>query len=625
MIKPPKTKGLPASPDTPNINSSNTGNRSLPNPGNPGTFASGTHQLPGPSTPHSSGSEVTGYPRVVVSHITDPVITEANARLAEIALPESEIHLLQPHESVDGLFVHPDSQTYAYLEEGVHYRAELNTVGDYYIPWPEAPGVTPPILKKIDGQPVWRIEAPWYAAQFRQRDLAAHQSAETLQAFFLDPTLAALLPPAHASPDGIRPGPHANIYIDIAGGTVLVSKNQGEYKLASSSTINVPDITFEQIPGQFLWRRKLQAIADTQQDPQPGSSRVLTQPEESGPGPTKRARLPEVRHPIDPFVIMRTNELWNNWGSTTKPLAGDSIEIDGRHFAILDQPGHATDALAFIKPPQFSATRFDAFEQLLLTTPELQPRRVVKPEDRRTGHASDTWRIVEGWPFAKSLTQIVGNEFSYLSDACAHNVAREMFNRANHSDEMTGKGLYALFDTLKHWKKRVAGDKNSVIHQDLSDPLMLLSPLVTDADGNRHMPLPSAEGLQRIDFNPKLLYGWQHQRGRQTTRTFFNDLLGTHGYHIAHVFRAHQGNALVFKRTGVDRVFIMFMDKIQNNTVFLPDPIAWLKKRVLVDNMDAHIKDDLMEHLYTHRIIFLLGTNEPLPTHQHNLIVTRHS
>ena len=56
----------------------------------------------------------------------------------------------------------------------------------------------------------------------------------------------------------------------------------------------------------------------------------------------------------------------------------------------------------------------------------------------------------------------------------------------------------------------------------------------------------------------------------RTTRTLFKDLLSAHGYYIAHDFGANQGNALLIKRTGVDHVFIMFMDRIQNNTVFLP-------------------------------------------------------
>jgi hypothetical protein len=626
MTKPTKTTVHPTSPNTTTFNRSEAANGRLKTTGNSEIFAPGTNRSAETSTSDATGNEVTEGPHIIVSHPADPLMAAVDARLAEISLPVIQTRLLRPHPSLDGLFVTPGGQTYAHLEDNHHYRVELNTAGDYQIPWPAAPGVTPPIVKKIDGQPRWRVEAQWYTAQSRQSNLPAHQrSAEPSQAIILvDPDLASLLPAAHESPDAIRNGPRASTYVDIADGTILVRRNgKGEFKLACATTLNVPDITFERIPGQFVWRRKLQTPTDTQA-PKPGSSRALTQSEHPGPSPSKRPRLPEDSDPLDPVVLMGISELWQGWGTTTKPPAGDSIEIGGKHFAIIDQPTHAVDGFAFIKPPLFSARPFDAFEQLLLSNPELQPRGVVKSADT-TGHGSETWRIVESRPFEKSLTQYVSDQFPYLSDHSASNAAREMFKRANHSDKITGSGISALFETFKYWENRsiVLGD-NKVVRQDLSDPLMLLSPLATDVHGHRRMPLPSAEGLQRIDFNPKLLSGPQHQRSR-ATRTLFKDLLSAHGYYIAHDFRPSLGNALVIKRAGVDHVFIMFMDKIENDTVYLPDPIAWLKKRVFVDNMDARVKDDLMVHLHANRIIFLLGTNEPLPSHEHNLIVTRHS
>ncbi|WP_460090245.1 hypothetical protein [Pseudomonas sp. S2_E02] len=148
MTKPTKTKVRPASPDTSAINRSAAGNGSLKNTQGSDIFAPGTKQLPDTSTAGTSGSEMAGAPRVVVSYITDPLLTETNARLAEISLPILQAALLQPHKSVDGLFVAPGGQIYAHLEDGRHYRVELNTAGHYQIPWPAAPGVTPPILKK---------------------------------------------------------------------------------------------------------------------------------------------------------------------------------------------------------------------------------------------------------------------------------------------------------------------------------------------------------------------------------------------------------------------------------------------------------------------------------------------
>ncbi|WP_454564447.1 hypothetical protein [Pseudomonas sp. AIG] len=589
----------------------------------------GQNPQPATSTSLPPRTDVVDEPRVVVSYISDPVITEANARLAEIALPGLQTHLLQPHDAVDGLYIAPSGQTYAHLEEGRYYRVELNAEGNYQIPWPAAPGVTPPILKKIPGQSRWRIEAQWYASESAQVSLFMPRltAEEPLAIFHVDPNLATLLPAAHESVDGIRKGPRGKNYVDLADGTVMVRLNeQGEYKLASATTMNVPDISLEQTPGQSVWRRKLQSNSHAQQDPQPGTSRDITQADESGPGPAKRRRLPANSHSLDPFELIRISELWQQWGSATKPLTGHSIEIGGKHFSIVEQPTHAVDALAFIKPPQFSATHFDAFEQLLLTTPELQPRGVVKLADRWTGEDSGAWKIVEGLPFEKSLTQHVSDQFTYLSDHSANKVAREMFSRANQSDEITGPGIHALFETFKKWGNRFTSDgDHRFTRQDLSDPLMLLSPLATDANGNMQMPLPSAEGLQRIDFNPKLFFGSQYRRQRQSTRSLFKDLLRGHGYSITHDFGVNLGNALLIKRLGVDAIFIMFMDRVHNNTVLLPDPMTWLKKKALVNKMDAHVKDDLREHFHSNKIIYLLGTNERLPTHEDNLIITRHS
>ena len=178
MIKPTKTTVRPASPDTSTTNRSNAGNGSGAIPGSSNILTPGTNRLPDTSIPHASGPPTTGAPHVVVSHITDPVINEANARLAEISLPLLQTHLLKPHGSVDGLFVAPGGQTYAHLEDGRHYRVELNTAGDYQIPWPAAPGVTPPILKKIDGQPRWRVDAQWYDGSFQTEEAICQRTNE---------------------------------------------------------------------------------------------------------------------------------------------------------------------------------------------------------------------------------------------------------------------------------------------------------------------------------------------------------------------------------------------------------------------------------------------------------------
>ncbi|WP_238704387.1 hypothetical protein [Pseudomonas sp. RU47] len=630
MIKTSKITVRPVSPDTstttrPVIEVDVVTDRAS-NTGHPATLSPDPNRVPDPLIATASSRDVVAEPHVVVSYITDPLITEANARLAEISLPGLQAHLLRAHESVDGLYVTPEGQIYAQLEEGGYYRAELNSDGIYQIPWPAAPGVTPPILRKIDGQPRWRLEAPWYVARSATGRLPVPGVAAELPStiLFVDPYLATLLPAAHESPNGIRKGPRGKTYVDIADGTIMVRRNErGEYKLTSATTTNVPDLTVEQIPGQFLWRLQLQT-ASAQPDPQPGTSRTLQPPEEASPGPSKRARLPGDSDLPGPSIPVNNPGDWQTWGSATKPIAGDSIEIAGRHFSILDQPTHAVDALAFIKHPQFSATRFDAFENMLLTTPQLQPQGVVKLADSRTGHAADSWRIVDGLPFRKSLTQYVSDHFAYLSNRSANKVAREIFNRASHSEELTGPGINDLFDTIKYWENRPTSVSDQrTLRQDLSDPLMLLSPLAVDANDYVHMPLPSAEGLQRIDFKAHTFFETHYLTEGHSIRDLFNVVLRGNGYRVSYSFRNKAQDALLIQRQGIDTVFILLTNKFRGDSMFAEDPTVWLKKKALVNKIAVHDKITLQDHLAADKIIYLVGTNDPHSAKGNSLVITR--
>jgi hypothetical protein len=630
MIKPTKTTVLPASSSTSTITriDVDTGAINIRTSGNPDSRIPDLNPQPGTSTSLPARTEVVDEPRVVVSYISDPIITEANARLAEIALPGLQTHLLQPHESVDGLFIAPSGQTYAHLEEGRYYRVELNADGHYQIPWPAAPGVTPPILKQIPGQSRWRIEAQWYSSESVQGSLFMHRltADEPLAIFHVDPNLATLLPGAHESVDGIRKGPRGKIYVDLADGTVMVRKNeQGEYKLASATTINLPDITLEQIPGQSLWRRQVADISAAQHTSPAYSAAVAASRVDAEPGPGKRARLGGESDPAVTLTSAIRIEDWKTWGAATKPLVGDSIEIEGLHFPILAQPTHATDSLAFIKHPQFAATRFDAFERMLLTTPQLQPRGVVKLADKWTGRGADTWRIVEGLPFGKTLTQAVSDQFPYLSYDCANRVAREIFNRASHSDEITGPGVSALFETFKYWENRpVSVDDKRVLRQDLSDPLMLLTPQSTDANGYFQLPQPSAEGLQRIDFNPLLFAGSQYHVSRPSVRSLLTGILRGHGYQVSEDFRRNARDALLIKRRGLDSVFVLFPVHFPSQHMNAIDPVTWLKKRALVNKIEVHHKITLQDHHAANKIIYLAGANMPIEgSGENNLVIIR--
>ncbi len=147
MTKPPKPPMGNRTPDT-------STTRPVQDQGPPHSPALMIGPMPGPllaslldNVPTASSGRDTS-PQVTVTYITDPVTTDLNAKLREISWPALQSHLLRPHESVDGLFFSPEDHLYAHLGEGGYYRAEHNVDGDLQIPWPAAPGVTPPLLKK---------------------------------------------------------------------------------------------------------------------------------------------------------------------------------------------------------------------------------------------------------------------------------------------------------------------------------------------------------------------------------------------------------------------------------------------------------------------------------------------
>ncbi|WRH93942.1 hypothetical protein RCC30_08475 [Pseudomonas fluorescens] len=249
----------------------------------------------------------------------------------------------------------------------------------------------------------------------------------------------------------------------------------------------------------------------------------------------------------------------------------------------------------------------------------------MKLADKWTGRGGDTWRIVEGLPFGKTLTQAVSDQFPYLSYDCANRVAREIFNRASHSEEITGPGVSALFETFKYWENRpVSVDDKRVVRQDLSDPLMLLTPQSTDANGYFQLPQPSAEGLQRIDFNPQLFAGSQYHVSRPSVRSLLTGILRGHGYQVSEDFRRNARDALLIKRRGLDSVFVLFPVHFPSQHMNAIDPVNWLKKRALVNKIEAHHKITLQDHHAANKIIYLAGANMPIEgSGENNLVIIR--
>ncbi|RON82721.1 hypothetical protein BK670_09205 [Pseudomonas fluorescens] len=656
MTKPPKPPTGNRIPDTSTTTRPAQDQRSI-HPNNPMTGPL-IDLLPESSPPATSGRDT--VPQVIVTYITDPVTNELNAKLREISWPALQSHLLQPHASVDGLFFSPEGHLYAHLGEGGYYRAEQNINGDLQIPWPAAPGVTPPLLKKIDGQPRWRLEADWYT-----RPLTSETRLPPVQApappsqtsLFLPPHLAALLTSDPDTTTGIRHDKHKNAYVNMAEGTAMVRRNNnGQFELAWAGQRPTGDLV-EQIPGTLLWRRK---AGDARQ---PDHRQPATTSDEPTAGPSKRPRLEAEPDTTGPSVPVLPAVDWHTWGSATKPLAGNSIEIDGQHYPIVPQSGHATDNLVFITHPRFSAEDFDAFEQVLRATPQLQPKGTVKLREKWGLPVNDKWEVIAGLPFKNTLTQYVNDTFPYMADHSANAVARAMFNRANRADTLheyapdtlphlpnesalgvartlqhhanraatlNGYGLNDLFETFQYWAIRSQNRRDEKIgRHDLVDPLLFL-PSLSRAGGG-HIPKPSgfAEGLQCIDFDlqrvPLHLRESHEVRGRKL-RTLFQHILTEQGYQVSHSFRdsTTQQDALMFQRQGVDLVFILRFPILKQGNYPDLDTKNWLRTKALVNKHEPSDKVLLNTALAENKIVYLMGGLETEASGQSRLFVLRH-
>lgn len=600
------------------------------NPGTANSLIAGSDHSPGTAIKPLPDAAV-GPSSVTVSALPDRITAMADNNLKAITLPPDQIHLLHPSTTVDGLFSNPLGHLYAHLDDGVYYRAELNANGDVEIPWPSAPGVSAPLLRKIEGRPVWRVEADWYARESGAgaRTTTVVESVPTHTSTFLAPHLAALLTNPQTTPEGIRYDKRKKTYVDMAEGTVMVGRNrEGYFQQTIAGELTPSGFLVEHIPGTKLWRRR--SGGDSSENPGQDNRRPAADPNESPQGSSKRARRVEEIEPPAPIAHPSPTEHWQTWGHATKPLNVESVEIDGRHYPIIEQQGYPNDSLIFLKPPQFSASRFDAFEQLLITIPDLQPRGAVKIKDSRAINPTETWRVVDGLPFKQPLTQYVSDQFPNVAEHSARKIAHAMFNRANHGDALNGDGLNDLFETFQYWADR----PNNMLDQkvsrhDLVDPLLLLPALARAGEQQLPKPLSSAEGLQRIDFDlQRLPQKWRKIGDAYTTielRDVFRNVLNHQGYQVSPSFRATtaQRDALMIRQQGVDQVFIMFFPTLMQGHYLDFDGKTWLRSKALVNKHEPSDKVRLTKALGENKVIYLMGGIDRDPAGQPHLFVFR--
>jgi len=357
--------------------------------------------------------------------------------------------------------------------------------------------------------------------------------------------------------DGLRYGKRQTIYAEIENeGITLVRRgDDGQYRATSLNELNASGPVLERVGATDFWRRK-------GADEQPGPSH-RPRPDDDAGQPSGEAALANDLLADNLFPLDLSPALWRNWGTSTKPLTGESVEIKGLHYRVVPNGSPQTYRIAYLEHPRFSPSRYEAFEQMLLIEPALQPRWAVKRNDQ--------WVVLEHrLPFEKPLRAYVADTFRDLTQTSLTTVARNIFNRANHSEVIDSRGLAVLKQTFRHW-----ADARSArtTQQELADPLLMLL-IVPRAINNTWMAVTPAEpsgALRRLDFDPQRFQGlWNHYAGDPSN---FNlkQLVGTvlvrNGYDVFPLANEHQGPTLVFTRANHDYVFFLKLGRVNGENI----------------------------------------------------------
>lgn len=560
MVKPPKHTGgilpsVPPSPTTVPVVGGMAGTRPTHFP-RPYTYAGKNHTF----IDATAGlSQTPGHPpSMLVNNIPAPYSVNVEATLRTIAWPADQVHLLKRLDTDNELFVSPDGQLYARVENAGHLPVEQRRDGRYQISVHFIPHLADTFLIKTERQPVWTFERPDWLAHDTENEQPDTAAVVTQEPIYLSPDDAALLSPRHHSTDGIRYDKHRKTYIDTAQGTVMVRKNAaGQYQYSSATARNASALLFEQIPGTRMWQH-ITAQAD--------SATESSRPENPGPalqdpdnpphlknGTNATRALTESLLSAHPEAINLSFGLWRNWGQSIRPQLGQHIEIDGQYYRVMQQDMNADPRLVYLQHPLFSPALYDAFEYMLRDNPSLQPKWAVRKNDQ--------WTVLDNVvPFEMPITQYIARAFKYLSDQSVSALARAMFNQANQSEIINGSGLTLMNQVFRFWANR---DWYSTPRGELAEPLLMLRSLSPPA-----MAPSRSEGLMRLDFDPgRFSRHWNEYAADKTTanlRKLFSRLLENAGYGVIHSKNPPDEDVLLFYREKIDHVFVLEFPALVN-------------------------------------------------------------
>ncbi|MGY2262185.1 hypothetical protein [Pseudomonas sp. SDO55104_S430] len=417
---------------------------------------------------------------------------------------------------------------------------------------------------------------------------------------FLPDFLARDLPAADL--DGLRYGKRQTIYAEIEneGITLVRLGADGEYRAALLTELVASGPVLERIGNTPFWRRK---VVDEQAGPSASKRPRVDESADSSSGEAARVSDQLAQH-LAPLDLSAAQ--WRNWGSSTRPLASESLEINGLHYPLVPNGSPQSHSIAYLQHPRFSPARYEAFEQMLHDEPTLQPRWALKRDGQ--------WQVLEDrFPFNRPLTGYVANSYRDLSQTSLTTVARSLFNRANHSEVIDSRGLAVLKQTLRNWADNTSA---SIPRLELADPLLML-PIIprTRSANNVWMTLLPADAnaaLRRLDFTPEgFAAQWNNfviDPSNYNLKQLLIAVLVRNGYDVFPMSSDHRGPTLVFTRANHDRVFFLKLGNVNGETIRQMAPSGdELSDPHLVSRIGEAAHERLRTAYDQNRVVWLLG------------------
>lgn len=473
--------------------------------------------------------------------------------------------------------------------------------------------------------------ANWVALHYSENQQAAVASSSTSgrvqHPVFINAESANRLKLRPDTEEGIRYDKHNKVYVEMQGGMIMLGNTPDGWRQTHAGESTPTGKRVEQIPGTKLWRE----IDGPRQGHRAATDAASTETTDATPGPSKRPHLSEevdvtsnagtlVRRlsvQRSPALDLSTAQ-WKNWGKTTKPQTGESIEIDGLHYPTVKQVLRADTELVYLQHPGFKPEDFDGFENMLRHEPSKQPKWVLKRDGQ--------WRVLDNHlPFEMSPAQYASHAMSHLSEHSANNLARAVFDQVSTQQEIDAGGLSLMTLTFRHWVDRV---NNTSPRHSLSDPLMLLPTLPAQhhaqyAGGMLSLPAYSSNRLQRLDFDVKPL---DFIPGPSSTRDLFERLLWLSGYKVNPKRHPHPSgeDVMIFHREGIAAVFVLRLSPATQGPVPRYTAVgSELSQPLFLSTLSAKDKQALAEHLQKYEVIYLLGGKEQISPDSSTLFIVR--